>query len=1632
MNPMKQTIKNCLGAFAAFFLLPLAAEVAITEFMADNGSTRPTAAGTFEDWIELTNDGTTAVDLTGWRMGSSTKMSAGKGWTFPANTMIPAGGHLLVFADKLDCVTNGELHANFKLSKVGNDDHLWLVDAEGNVKSDYGAYPQQIEDVSYGLGHREVTLVGAGTPVTYMVNSVSSQGFGGIGFASNMNAGFQCTRYAMNTTVDSVSKARTCINNSAYWSGSPVTKYYDTVAFVDSSATVSFTSVPHNQCPGWENDMSDHNNFVLLTTGQIYIPEPGVWTFALASDDGFEFRLTGYGRTFSSDVGSRSFAQTLLQCDIPSAGAYSLEFLWYEQSGGASCELSAAKGSFSSFDTTNFKLVGAPDSPITHAGSISKYIDTDIKSAMLNRSSQVTADWTFTLDHAPIAGDSARLELRYADACQISLNGHAVTSFNMNSWGGGAASQRLAEDVTLPITVTVPAAYFVEGANTLRILGYNNSVADGDFLLAPVLVYSEAQVMPTYFKTPTPGAANVGQTFSGPTPLVVASEPRGYKTKAFDVTLSCPEKPDAAIYYTLDGTEPSATHGTRYTGPIHVSRTTYLRAALPQPDSVLQRTTCYTWLFMSDILTQSSATPAGWPSSGSVNGQTMKYGLNSTTLNNDRARFINGITNAPHVATLSLVCNLADLFGSGTGIYVYPGNQGRGWERPVSIECIDPVHGTNNEFQINAGIRIRGAASRSTGNPKHSFHVFFREEYGTASKLNFPLFGEEGATSFKKIDLRSEQNHSWHTTNERSDTLVRDVFSRDSQRDMGEIAYGRSRYYHLYINGQYWGIYQTEERPEENFGESYFGTEKTHWDVIKKNHDRQLECTNGSLDAYNQLFSLAISQGFSGSYANNYWKVQGLNADGSTNLTYRPLLNINGLLNYVFITHFTADGDSPVSAWSDFSNNINMLYDQTGANRGFFWLHHDSEHSMGATNGKVDINDATYGYRANIFDWGTPRDHSNFNRSENLNPLGIHDKLTAHPRYKRQLADAIQRTFFNNGPLTVANAKARVQARMNEIDEAVVGEAVRWGNGCTRTDWLNACEQVMRFIELRHPVLMDQYRAKGWLPSVEAPQASLENGSAATLGSTFTLGAKNVFYYTTDGSDPVDENGVLSPSAIRVENTSSDIPTPRTIFAKTSEWAYYDWGQQPPNDSMGRAWNTLDFVSSSQWAKGPGILGVLGNNGTAVGTATHRYINHATSGTQVTTTYFRREFELAANETAAEKMTIEMLFDDGYVLYINGQEVDRLCMNAGTVTYDTWANTTIGTSGTYTQNTYASRTVTIPAGILQAGKNVIAAEVHQIHGTSTDLYWDCSLATTAASYTSTQSVTTEIELRGTGVSLKARAYNGSEWSALTELAYTTTAPVQDRSGLKISEIMHAPNKADNIAPYDEDSFSWIELQNVGTTTINLFGCTLAGEKFTATFGDVEIVAGERFVVSGNPEAFALVHPRATSRVFCWEAGGSLKRKGDTLTLTDPTGTVLSTVTYSNTWFDGASYNTGFSLVARDLTADQTQPAFSQPDAWKVGTTRFGTPGRPERPRLTSIRRGEGVTILFTGTDLESDWDLYFTTNLTSETIWTLCPATRYTLENGVLTLTPYLRGTSRPLYNAPQAFFRLVPKEEEE
>lgn len=91
--------------------------IAINEIMSSNSNTIADENGDYEDWIEIYNYGTTAVNLNGFGLSDQTDNPLK--WTFP-NITIPAKGYLLIWAsDKNRRPTIGQLHTNYKLKSGG-------------------------------------------------------------------------------------------------------------------------------------------------------------------------------------------------------------------------------------------------------------------------------------------------------------------------------------------------------------------------------------------------------------------------------------------------------------------------------------------------------------------------------------------------------------------------------------------------------------------------------------------------------------------------------------------------------------------------------------------------------------------------------------------------------------------------------------------------------------------------------------------------------------------------------------------------------------------------------------------------------------------------------------------------------------------------------------------------------------------------------------------------------------------------------------------------------------------------------------------------------------------------------------------------------------------------------------------------------------------------------------------------------------------------------------------------------------------------------------------------------------------------------------------------------------------------
>ena len=150
--------------------------VVINEFMASNAQTIADAQGGYDDWIELYNKSQAVIDLSGYYLSDDPRKL--KKWRFPDGTSIGANSYLVVWADRSSSYTDitaqpPRLHANFELSRRGEEILLVDTDENGNAIIDRIAYGRQREDRSVGRspnGFGEFGTARAPTPGRANVN----------------------------------------------------------------------------------------------------------------------------------------------------------------------------------------------------------------------------------------------------------------------------------------------------------------------------------------------------------------------------------------------------------------------------------------------------------------------------------------------------------------------------------------------------------------------------------------------------------------------------------------------------------------------------------------------------------------------------------------------------------------------------------------------------------------------------------------------------------------------------------------------------------------------------------------------------------------------------------------------------------------------------------------------------------------------------------------------------------------------------------------------------------------------------------------------------------------------------------------------------------------------------------------------------------------------------------------------------------------------------------------------------------------------------------------------------------------------------------------------------------------------
>ncbi len=998
-----------------------------------------------------------------------------------------------------------------------------------------------------------------------------------------------------------------------------------------------------------------------------------------------------------------------------------------------------------------------------------------------------------------------------------------------------------------------------------------------------------------YLISPSPGSIN-SEAYEGLVADTQFDPDRGFYDTPIEVTIAS-ETPEAQIRYTLNGSDPTPVYGILYNGPILIDRTTCLRAVAYKAGWRTTNIDTHTYLFLDDIITQATdpitgaqVTPEGYPTSwGSTTGD---YQMDPDVVGQNGTDIFSGLyantirDDLKAVPTISLVMDTDDWFGN-KGIYINESQDGT--ERVASIEFIDPCDPgglqTNCAIAMQGGVSGGGTSLNRWKTYKLSMRPRFKTQTddGTAtggpSKLETRLFADSPIERFNTVVIDGALNHSWLHSGQHNDAVyIQDQYVADLHNAMGGYS-PHGSYAHVYINGLYWGMYYIHERPDHAWAAQMFGGDEDEYDAIKHSS------------------SGVINDGLGGSARNNYNAMLTAASAVASNpddlATYNhlcELLDVDNFIAYLLTNWFTGNHDWPHKNWYATHRNT-----PEGRWRFHSW---DAEHTVEWTN--------------------------SFGQS----PSDLHAMLDGSAEYHLRFGDLAHRFLFNNGPLTFPAAQDMYKARMQQIDRAIVGESARWGDNRsnvphTRQDWLDNQESRLNRFQRRPDEVLNWLRSAGLYPTIDAPEFQIngqpQHGGHVAAESQLTIASEaGTIWYTLDDSDPR-SSGTVAESSDEYAFVSENA-IKRVLI---------------PTNPVDDAWRGGGNFDDSSWIVGSGGVGY--ENSTGYESYFDIDVRDTMYGSNASC-YIRIPFDLNFETLQdASGLRLKVRYDDGFVAYLNGSEIQR----GGFSGEPTWNSTADGSHSDTEAVFFETFDISDSVNRLRLGQNILAIHGLNQSTSSSDFLISVELVTTkqgGGAATPSGISPTAIEYRSAipltvSSKIKTRAFGNVGWSALDEAVFSV-GPVAE--SLRISEIMYHP--ADLGHP-DDPNTEYIELTNIGTETINL---NLV--KFTNgvdfIFGPIELTPGGYTLLVRDIAAFETKY--GDGLPISGQYAGNLSNSGERIELQDAAGTIIHTFVYKDNWYD-ATDGGGFSLTVKDpVTVDPN--TLGDKASWRSSAFIDGSPG----------------------------------------------------------------------------------------
>jgi hypothetical protein len=373
-----------------------------------------------------------------------------------------------------------------------------------------------------------------------------------------------------------------------------------------------------------------------------------------------------------------------------------------------------------------------------------------------------------------------------------------------------------------------------------------------------------------------------------------------------------------------------------------------------------------------------------------------------------------------------------------------------------------------------------------------------------------------------------------------------------------------------------------------------------------------------------------------------------------------------------------------------------------------------------------------------------------------------------------------------------------------------------------------------------------------------------------------------------DGTDNLEFFELPSPGVANLSDVLSSF-TVTTLFSEDA-----DKYVMVPTGEIGQEWKTETDFDDSTWTFSSGRAGGIGFERSAGYESLINLDIEAQMYQLNTSCYVRIPFSVDVDLNSITKLILKIRYDDGFIAYLNGVEVTRRNFT-GTPAWNSNASASHSDSEA---KVFENIDISEFIGNLKPGDNILAIQGVNRSLTSSDMLISAELDAT--------------------IGMLADDY---PYADVMELLY----------GLRITELMYHASIGNN--------FDYIELQNIGQTSLNLSGVHFS-KGIDFTFPEMVLEAGQYVVVAANLTAFQAAYGKNIN--VAGQYSGSLSNGGEEIVLSipRPMEAAILRFDYGDTWYattDGG----GDSLVIKDVFAPPT--AWDREENWQPGTP---TPGRP--------------------------------------------------------------------------------------